>query len=89
MDHYPLMTVPAAPGNGGPLVPPGTPSPFVPQPSPNRFVKRGDSMVCLTCNLDARYCKGHANPSPSPPDGDGDASDLSKRIRELRGRDGR
>lgn len=70
------------------------PSPFVPQPAPpapNRFVKWGDSMVCTVCQLDARYCRGHA-PSPSPPPppgGDGDASDLNRRVRELRGRDNR
>lgn len=69
--------------------------PFVPAaappapPAPQRFVKFGDSMVCLTCNLDARYCRGHTPSPPPPPDGDGIDSDLNRRIREARGRDGR
>lgn len=71
-----------------PIVAPFVPAVAAPTPAPQRFAKFGDSMVCLTCNLDARYCRGHS-PSPSPSGGDGIDSDLNRRVRELRGRDNR
>ncbi len=45
---------------------------------PSRFVKFGDSMICTVCQLDARYCKGHA------PDGQPAESDLARHIRDAR-----
>jgi hypothetical protein len=56
--------------------------PALPPPR-QRFIKFGDAMICTICQLDARYCKGHA--APDPPSGDGDASDLNRRVRECMG----
>jgi hypothetical protein len=50
---------------------------------PSRLVKFGDNMICTVCNLDARYCKGHA--PPDPPANDGAESDLIRRVRECTG----
>ncbi len=85
-------TLQTQPGYGGPLVQAGAPSPFMPQgaqappvlPPPSRFIKFGDSMICTACNLDARYCKGHAAPVDTGSN-DGDASDLIRRVRECTG----
>jgi len=57
--------------------PPPTP------PAARRFVKFGDSMICTICDLDARYCKGHA--APDPPSGDGAESSLERRAKECMG----
>lgn len=52
-------------------------------PPPSRFVKFGDSMICTVCQLDARYCRGHA--PAAPPAKDGAESNLIARIRECTG----
>ena len=84
VDHYPWSALIAdltAQLLNAPQYPPGgTPARDPVAPAPQRFVKFGDSMVCQTCTLDARYCKGHA-PADSPAK-DGAGSDLARRIRE-------
>ena len=87
MDHYPHFDAERAAliadivaQLGLPPVAPGAPG--APAPS-GRFVKFGDAMICTTCKLDARYCRGHT-PPPAPAK-DGAESDLARRIKDCQG----
>lgn len=77
---YPIGGTPAQPA---PALPQAYPVP-VAQPPVQRFIKWGDSMVCTVCQLDIRYCRGHA-PPPPPPGSDGAEPNLERRIREVKG----
>lgn len=50
---------------------------------PARFVKFGDAMICTVCQLDARYCRGHAPAAQQAKDGA--ESSLERRVRECMG----
>lgn len=54
-----------------------------PAPPPQRFVKFGDAMICTVCQLDVRYCKGHAPAAPGAKDGA--ESSLEQRIADCMG----
>lgn len=69
-----------------PAYPPGgTPArdPVPPAPPALRYRKHGDSMICLTCDLDVRYCRGHG---AAQIDDTRAARDLEKRAKECKGR---
>lgn len=66
--------------------------PFVPAPpapaAPQRFVRQGYYDICVTCKLAREWC-ACARQEVETAAPDGAHSDLSKRIRELRGPDNR
>lgn len=57
-----------------------SPPPPIP---PARFVKFGDAMICTVCQLDVRYCRGHA--PVAVPAQDGAESSLERRVRACMG----
>ena len=62
------------------------PPPVTPVVQPNRFVKFGDAMICTVCQLDARYCRGHAPPSVSAAQDGQAAESLARRIKDCQSR---
>lgn len=52
-------------------------------PPAARYRKHGDSMICLTCDLDVRYCRGHG---VAQTDDDRAARDLDRRVKECKGK---
>lgn len=69
-----------------PTYPPGgTPArdPAPPALVPTRYRKHGDSMICLTCDMDVRYCRGHV---AAQADDDRAVRDLDRRARECKGK---
>lgn len=49
---------------------------------PARFVKRYGVIYCQVCDLDARYCKGHAPPDAMSNDAARADRNLEQRVRD-------